>query len=103
MGKVNVNIEGLCGIPLEGKGHVHIVVEDHETARRALEEKGIEIIDERDVLVLDIESIAGRPGKGAEITRKLADAGINITLIYMIENNRVVLGVDDPEKALSVL
>ncbi|UCE13791.1 MAG: hypothetical protein JSV04_01125 [Candidatus Heimdallarchaeota archaeon] len=53
--------------------------------------------------MLDIESIAGKPGTGGDITRRLADAGVNINLIYMAEHNRVVLGVDDPDKALSVL
>ncbi|MHA2226889.1 MAG: ACT domain-containing protein [Candidatus Hodarchaeales archaeon] len=103
LGKAGVNIEGLCGVQLEGKGHIHFVVEDHETAKKALQKKGIEIIAERDVLVLDIESIAGKPGTGGEINRKLAEAGININLIYLAENNRIVLGVDNPDKALSVL
>ncbi len=103
LGKAGVNIEGLCGIQFEGKGHIHFVVEDHETAKKALQKAEIEIIAERDVLVLDIESIAGKPGTGAEINRRLAEAGINIDLIYVAENNRIVLGVDNPDKALSVL
>jgi hypothetical protein len=98
-----VNIEGICGIPCEGKGYIHIIVEDHVTTKHALEEAGFEIGAERDIFVLDIETIAGIPGTGAEVSRKLANAGVNINLIYMAENNRVVIGVDNLEKALSVI
>ncbi|MFX0184898.1 MAG: ACT domain-containing protein [Candidatus Hodarchaeota archaeon] len=103
LGNANVNIEGICGIPCEGKGYIHIIVEDHETTKQALEEAGFEIEAERDILILDISTIAGIPGTGAEVSRKLANAGVNINLIYMAENNRVVIGVDNLEKALSVI
>ena len=58
---------------------------------------------ERDVLVLDIEPIVGKPGTGGEMFRKIADAGVNIDLIYLAENNRMVLGVDGLDKARAAL
>ncbi|MFX0052769.1 MAG: ACT domain-containing protein, partial [Candidatus Hermodarchaeota archaeon] len=76
LGNAKVNIEGICGIPCEEKGIIHIVVEDHVTTRQALEEAGFMIEAERDILVLDIEAIVGKPGKGGQVLRKLANVGV---------------------------
>jgi hypothetical protein len=96
LGKAGINIEGLCGFPCEGKGIGHILVEDAAAARRALEEIGVEIRGERQVLVLEVED---RPGALGEVSRRIANAGINIDLGYLATNNRLVLGVDDLDKA----
>jgi len=96
LGKAGINIEGACGLPVEGKGVAHILVEDAAAARRALEEVGIEVGEEREVLALEIED---RPGALGEVSRRIANAGVNIDLGYLATNNRLVLGVDDLEKA----
>ena len=56
LGRAGINIEGGCGMPCEGKGIGHLLVEDAGAARSAIIEAGIEVLDERDVLVLDIEN-----------------------------------------------
>jgi len=99
LGMAGVNIDGLCGFPCEGKGVLHIVVEDPDSARRALEGTGHEVRNQRDVLVLDIED---RPGAFGEMTRKYADRGVNIDLSYLATRTRLVIGVDDFEKARDV-
>jgi hypothetical protein len=96
LGKAGINIEGVCGFPCEGEGVLHILVEDTTAARRALEEIGLEIRGERQVLVLEVED---RPGALGEVSRRIADAGVNIDLVYLVTNNRLVLGVDDLDKA----
>ena len=96
LGKVGINIEGGCGFPCEGKGVMHILVEDAAAARQALEEAGIEVRGERQVLVLEIED---RPGALGEVSRRIANAGVNIDLAYGASNNRLILGVDDLDKA----
>ncbi len=103
LGKAGINIEGLCGFPCEDKGTLHILVENPTAARKKLEEAGFEVSNERDVLVLDLGNMVGKPGSGGEMSRKLANAGINIDLMYFAENNRLVLGVDDLGKARSIL
>ncbi len=103
LGCANVNIEALCGIPVEGKGYLNITIKDHVRTRCILEEAGFKIVAERDVLIYDMEHISGIPGAVGEITRKLASAGINIDLIYIAEHNKIVLGVDDLDKARSIL
>lgn len=36
LGKAGINIDGGCGFPCEGKGVLHILVEDAADARRVL-------------------------------------------------------------------
>lgn len=96
LGKAGINIEGGCGFPCEGEGVLHILVEDAPAARRALEEVGIEVRDERQILALEIED---RPGALGEVSRRIANAGVNIDLVYLATNNRLVIGADDLDKA----
>lgn len=96
LGKAGVNIEGVCGVPSEGKGAVHVLVEDGAAARRALEAAKFHVHEERDVLVLKMED---RPGELGRVCRKIADAGVNINLTYLATNTRLVLGVDKMDKA----
>ena len=50
-----------------------------------------------------IKDIVKKPGSGGKIFRKLADQNINIDLIYLAENNRIIIGVDDLDKARAVI
>jgi len=100
LGKAGINIEGACALVVEGKGIVHILVEDAAAARRTLEEVGIEVGDEREVLVLEVED---RPGAGGEVARRIANAGVNVDRFYMATNNRAVIAVDDLDKARTVV
>jgi len=100
MGKAGVNMEGGCGFRSEGEGVIHILVEDAVAARKVLQQAGIEVRDEREVLVLKIED---RPGVMGNITRRIAKAGVNIELMYIATNNRLVIGVDDIDKARAAI
>jgi hypothetical protein len=100
LGKAGINVDGMCGFPCEGKGVLHILVEDGASARRVLEEGGMEVSGEREVLVLEVED---RPGTFGEITRKIANAGVNVDLCYLATKTRIVIGADDLEKARAAL
>jgi len=100
LGKAGVNIEGGCGFPSEGKGVIHILVEDVVAAKGALQQAGLEVRDERQVLVLAIEN---RPGVLGDVTRRIAKAGVNIDLMYLATSTRLVIGVDDIDKARAVI
>jgi hypothetical protein len=96
-GGAGVNIEGVSAVTTEGRGIIHVLVEDVGAAREALEGAGLEVVDERDVLVVEVED---RPGTMGGIARRVADAGVNIELAYTTFGRvRLVLGVDDLEKA----
>ncbi|UCG04657.1 MAG: ACT domain-containing protein [Candidatus Heimdallarchaeota archaeon] len=100
LGKANINIDGITGCRCIGKRELHILIEDTTKARRVLEEANIEVIEEREVLVVNIKD---RPGELGRITRKITNSDININLVYLATNNRLVLGVDDLEKAKATL
>ncbi len=103
LGKNGINMEGLCGFPLKNEGIIHLLVEDETTTRWVLEDAGFDVRAVREVLVLDIGNITGKPGTGGKMARKIGNVGVNIDLIYLAENNRIVLGVDDMDKARSAL
>lgn len=100
LGAAGINIDGVAGIQSGGRGVIHVLVEDGEAARSALEGAGIETGDAVEVLVVDCED---RPGELGAIARRLGDAGININLTYLATNTRLVLGVDDVEGARAAL
>lgn len=100
-GRAGVNIEGLCAVVGDGKGFIHILVEDAQAARTALEEAGISVADERDAVVVDLHD---KPGAMGEIARDLADAGVNIDVAYTIfAGVRLVILTEDVEAARRAL
>ena len=46
---------------------------------------------------------ADEPGAVGRVARRMADAGVNITIVYLATETRLVLGVDDLEKARAAL
>jgi hypothetical protein len=94
LGRAGVNIEGATGFVCDGQGVYHILVEDAERARRALIDSGFSIEDERRVAVATIEN---RPGAAADLLRRIADADVNIDLLYLAADGRLVLGGPDVE------
>jgi hypothetical protein len=100
-GKAGINVEGVCGATEGGQGLIHILVADADATRAALSDAGFEVRGERDVLVVDVED---RPGTMGEVARRLGNAGINIELVYTTFGAvRLVLGVDDVDKARAAL
>ena len=96
-GGADINVEGMCGVTVGGKGEIHLLVEDAGATRGALEGAGLDVSGERDVLVVEVED---RPGTMGEVARKLAGAGVNVELAYTTFGGvKLVLGVDDLEKA----
>ena len=100
LGQAGVNIEGGCGFPCEGEGMIHLLVEDAAAAKRSLQEAGIEVRNERPVLVTEVKD---RPGELGNLTRRIANAGVNIDLLYLTAKGQLVLGVDDLERARAAL
>ena len=100
-GGAGINIEGMGGDAREGRGVLHILVEDAAAAREALSGAGVEVLDERDAIVVDVED---RPGTMAEVARKLAGAEVNVQFTYATFGGcRVVFGVNDAAAAREVL
>jgi len=103
LGKNGINMEGLCGIPLNDEAVIHILVEDETVTRYVLESAGFKVSAVREVIVVDISNVAGKPGSGGKIARKIGNVGVNIDLIYFAEKNKLVIGVDDINRARNAL
>jgi hypothetical protein len=100
-GRAGINIEGLCAMVGDGKGFIHLLVQDEAAARKALEEAGISIADEREAVVVDLHD---KPGAMGEIARDLAEAGVNIDVAYTIFTGvRLVILTEDVDAAREAL
>lgn len=93
LGRAAVNVTGACGFPAAGEGILHVLVEDADAARKAVQDAGLEVRDERDVVVLD--RLPARPGSAGETLRRIADQAVNVDLIYLTEDGRLVLSGED--------
>ncbi len=100
LGAAGVSIEGGGGFVVEGKGILHFLFEDAKSARAALEAKGITVLDDREVLVQRLRQDV--PGQLGKISRRMAEAGVNIEAIYSDHQNQLILVVDDLEKGRAV-
>jgi len=100
LGYAGVSVEGGGGFVVGGEGIVHFLFEDGAAARQALEEKGIEVVAEKQVLVQRLNQ--DQPGQLGRISRMMADAGVNIEVIYSDHQNQLILVVDDFEKGRAV-
>lgn len=95
-----VNVEALAAYGQDGDGLVRLIVDDAPTTRRVLDEAALSF---QENVVLTVQ-LPHRPGELAQMTRLLADAGVNIEALYVLRANRdgieFALAVDQPETAL---
>lgn len=75
-GSAGVSVEGGGAFVFDGKGIAHFLFEDTVAARKALEEKGIAVLEDREVLVQRLNQ--NQPGQLGKISRMMAEAGVNI-------------------------
>jgi hypothetical protein len=103
-GAAGVNLHGLAAFTGQGRGMVHLLIDDDclPAARAALKEAHLGIADEREVLVVDV---ADRPGSLGELARTLAEANVNVDLAYTTfgATVRVVIATDDMQSARAAL
>lgn len=103
LGKNGVNMLAICAYSVNGVGRIHFVVNDHAKGRQVLKKLQYKVA-EGDVLVLELKH---SPGELARVTGLLAEAGINIELIYgsgsTYPSAQLVMAVDNLKKAEKVL
>lgn len=100
LGRAGVSIEGGGAFVFEGKGIAHFLFRDGTAARKALEERGFEVLADREVLIQRLRQ--DEPGQLGKISRMMAQAGVNIEVIYSDHENQLILVVDDHEKGRAV-
>ena len=97
-----VNIAAAACIGAGDRAELHILVKHAEAVKHALAISHLAVTREREVVVVDVED---RPGVLADLTRKIARAGVDLDLVYVATQNRVVFGaanLDGLKAALGV-
>src|SRR4029453_7122561 len=89
-----VNIAAATCIGTGERAELHILVKHAEAARHSLAISHLAVSREREVVVVDVED---RPGVLADLTRRIANAGVDLDLVYVATRNRVVFGSRDFE------
>jgi hypothetical protein len=87
-----VNIAAATCIGTGTQAELHILVPHGEAAKHALAISHLAVSREREVVVLEVED---RPGVLADLTGKIARAGVDLDLVYIATRNRVVFGAAD--------
>jgi hypothetical protein len=103
LGGAGVNIMAIALFTIGGTGRIHFVVSDNAKGKKELERLNYQVT-EGDVIVLELKH---SPGELGRVTKMLADAGINIELLYgsgsTYPSAQLVIGVSDLKKAEKVL
>ena len=100
LGKAGVSIEGGGGFLFKGNFIAHFLFDDTDAARKALTENGITVLEDREVLVQRLKQ--DEPGQLGKISRMMAQAGVNIEVIYSDHQKQLILVVDDLEKGKEI-
>lgn len=90
-----VNLAAATFTGFGAQAELHILVPFAEPVRHALAITHADVhTREHEVVVVEVED---NPGVLADLTRKIAEAGVNIDTLYVATNNRVVFGSADIE------
>ena len=100
LGRAGVSVEGGGAWVVDGRGVAHFLFADGTAARRALEAAGIRVLAERDVLVQRLRQDV--PGQLGLLARRMAEAGVNIEVLYSDHDHQLILVVDDPARGREV-
>jgi hypothetical protein len=87
-----VNIAAATCLGPGERAELHILVPHGEAVKRLLAISHLAVTREREVVVMDVED---HPGVLADLTRKVARAGVDLDLVYVATQNRVVFGSPD--------
>jgi hypothetical protein len=87
-----VNLAAATCLGSGERAELHILVPHAEAAKHLLGISHLAVTREHEVVVVEVDD---RPGVLADLTRKVARAGINLELVYVATRNRVVFGAAD--------
>jgi hypothetical protein len=87
-----VNLAAATCLGAGERAELHILVPHAEAARHLLAISHVAVTREREVVVVEVDD---RPGVLADLTRRIARAGVNLDLVYVATRNRIVFGAPD--------
>ena len=99
-----INLMAVCAYAVDNRGMFMFVTEDNEKAKKILKAQGYDVREEGAILL----TLENKPGALTSVTEKVAQAGIDLTLVYgSVEkggkNSRIVLISEDNETVLATL
>ena len=95
-----VNIAAATCLGPGERAELHMLVPYAEAVKHALAISHVAVTREREVVVVNVED---RPGVLADLTRRIARAGVNLDLVYVATQNRIVFGAPDLAALRAVL
>jgi hypothetical protein len=99
LAEAGLNIEALTTYVSGDDSVVRLMVDDEDAARRVLVENDVPFEEQKVLATL----IPNEPGALAAMTRRLANAGVNIEAMYLLHTScdelRFALAVDDHDRA----
>lgn len=100
LGAHGVNIETFTATTRDGRGIVHLVVDDDQDAAEILASNGFKVEGSREVMSATLDD---RPGALGVYCRRLSDAGVTISTAYVMRRaggeTELIFAVDDLETA----
>ncbi|HZZ57587.1 MAG TPA: amino acid-binding ACT domain-containing protein [Opitutaceae bacterium] len=102
LGAAGVSIEGGGAWLAGGQGHAHFLVADRDVpaARAALATAGLAVPADREAVVLRLRQ--DEPGQLGKLCRRMADAHVNIEVLYSDHANQLILVPSDLATARGV-
>ena len=102
-GSAGIHIRGVAAFTGDGRGVIHVLVDDDEAERAvaAFKKEQLKLADQREVIVVDVRD---RPGSLGELARELAEANVNLELAYpTFSPAQLVIATDDMQSARQAL
>jgi hypothetical protein len=104
LGEAGVNIRALSLADTSDFGILRLIVNDGETAKKVLKEKGF-TVSKTEVVAIEVPD---RPGGLSDILHALDSASINVEYMYAFvercgENAVIIFRFDETEKAIQTL
>lgn len=103
LGSAGVNIETLSATTYNGRGVIHLVVDDGEDAAELLESNGFKVESARPVIATTLDD---RPGELGRYCRRLADSGVTISAAYVARRGggetEMIFAVDNLDAAKNI-
>ena len=88
-----INVAAATALGAGQRAELHVLVPHPEAVRHALAVvHSISVTREREVVVVQCDD---HPGELADLTGKIAAAGVNLDLVYVATGSRIVFGSDD--------
>lgn len=100
LGAAGVSVEGGGAWVVAGRGVAHFLVADAAAAKAALEAAGIVVGPVREVVTVRLRQ--AQPGQLGLLTRRMADAGVNIEVLYSDHDHQLILVVDHQARGQAV-